>query len=242
MVELTMRLEKSWEIAPQVKQFVLVSEDAAPFSFLPGQFVTFHFEVEGKAYKRSYSIANPPTASGQIEFAASYVDNGVGSQFLFNLQPGAFLKMSGPYGRLVLKEPLPKRYIFVGTGTGVTPYRAMRPQLEQKLALDATLEVVLVQGARTRVELLYADEFMDWSRQSAQVTYLGCLSRHSDGKLAPEERVGHVQQGLSELVLDPNQDVVYLCGNPNMIDEVFASLTQQGFHVSRVIREKYLSR
>ncbi len=150
--------------------------------------------------------------------------------------------MSGPYGRLVLKEPPPKRYIFVGTGTGVTPYRAMRPQLEQKLALDATLEVVLIQGARTRIELLYADEFINWSHQGTQMTYLGCLSRHSGGKLASEERVGHVQQGLSELVLDPNQDVVYLCGNPNMIDDVFASLTQQGFHVSRVIREKYLSR
>ncbi len=242
MTDFMMRLEKAWEIAPQVKQFVLVREDAAPVLFLPGQFVTFHFEFDGKAYKRSYSIANPPTPTGKIEFAASYVANGVGSQFLFNLQVGTLLKMSGPYGRLVLKEPTPSRYILVGTGTGVTPYRAMRLQLEQKLSEDATLRVVLIQGARTCAELLYSDEFMDWSRQCPQVTFLGCLSRHSGGKLAPEERIGHVQQGLSELVLDPNQDVVYLCGNPNMIDEVFASLTQQGFNVSRVIREKYLSR
>jgi NAD(P)H-flavin reductase len=43
------------------------------------------------------------------------------------------------------------------------------------------------------------------------------------------------------LALNPEGDKVYLCGNPAMIDEAFAYLTQNGFTTPHIVREKYIS-
>lgn len=235
----TMRLVQAQQITPAVKHFILQPD--LPFSFIPGQFITIHFEWEGKPYKRSYSIANAPLASGNIEFAANYVAHGPGSQFLFNLQLNTPLHVTGPYGRLVLKDPTPERYIFIGTGTGVTPYRAMLPLLEQKLSENPHLAVVFLQGVRTHVDQLYATDFLNLSKKYNRATFLSCFSRLSDGELTAGERAGYVQKSIPALKPNPIADMVYLCGNPAMIDEVYTLLTQLGFSASHVLREKYIS-
>ena len=43
-----------------------------------------------------------------------------------------------------------------------------------------------------------------------------------------------------ELNLNPERDIVYLCGNPDMVDQAMAWLKELGFPVARVRREKYL--
>ena len=40
----------------------------------------------------------------------------------------------GPAGKLIIKDdPDYKRYILVGTGTGIAPYRSMLPDLAKRL-------------------------------------------------------------------------------------------------------------
>lgn len=235
---LTMSLISTQLVAPGVKHFVL--KPTAPFTYIPGQFLTVHFQVADKMVKRSYSIANPPNESGQLEFAASYIEGGVGSEYLFGLEPGAQLTISGPYGRLLLKGT-PKRYVLVGTGTGVTPYRAMLPQLKERLAADPTLQLVLLQGVRTREDLLYVSDFRQFAADNPRTLFRVCLSREPIEQLTDDEWQGHVQVNFKALDLDPNHDLVYLCGNPQMIDEAFAWLTEHGFTVQQVVREKYIS-
>jgi NAD(P)H-flavin reductase len=221
-----------------------VESASKPLLYLPGQFVTIHFEFQGRVYKRSYSLSNPPEGTGRLEFAVSYVPNGVASTFLFDLKEGALLALSGPHGRFIVK-PMPhiSRYILVGTGTGIAPYRAMQLQLHSLLEQNASLQVAVLQGVRTRTELLYAESFRTWAQQCPRVTFRACLSREpATTTLASDERLGHVQDYFSELSLDPARDLVYLCGNPRMIDDSFGLLTQQGFSVSHLIREKYFSK
>lgn len=236
---LTMSLLSTQMVAPGVKHFVLHA--SAPFKYIPGQFLTINFEVEGKVIKRSYSIANPPDELGQIEFAASYIEGGVGSQYLFGLEPGAKLSVAGPYGRLLLKDT-PRRYVLVGTGTGITPYRAMLPQLKEKLALDVNMQLVVLQGVRTREDLLYVSDFRLFAANNPRTLFRACLSREPIEQLTDDEWQGHVQNNFEALHLDPNQDLVYLCGNPQMIDESFAWLIEHGFAVQQVVREKYISK
>jgi NAD(P)H-flavin reductase len=57
----------------------------------------------------------------------------------------------------------------------------------------------------------------------------------------PWERPGYVQAFFSQLRLDPDADVVYLCGNPGMIDESVEVLKAMGFTLKQLRREKYLS-
>ena len=50
-----------------------------------------------------------------------------------------------------------------------------------------------------------------------------------------------MQTAFPELNLNPEEDVVYLCGNPSMIDESFELLKSHQFTTQHIIREKYIS-
>jgi len=227
-------------VAPNVLHLSFRREDPEPFSFVAGQFVTLHIETPAKKVHRSYSIANSP-GDHRIEISCAYVENGVASQLLFGLKPGDAIEAGGPYGLFVLKEEQPKRYILVATGTGVTPYRSMLKEIEHRLKhTQPDLSIALILGVRTADELLFKDEFLAFAKANPRFSFHACYSREPGKILTDFEHQGHVQTALETLQPNPLQDIVYLCGNPNMIDDTFTLLTETGFDKKNVRREKYL--
>jgi ferredoxin-NADP reductase len=238
---ISIALKESFMIAPKVKHFVFTCDLPSAFNYLPGQFITIHFEHLGKTLRRSYSIANEPKQDNRIEFAAGYFEGGPGTNLLYNLKPGDTISINGPFGRLILKEPLPKRYIFVATSTGITPFRAMLSELAKRMEQNPDLKIVILQGVQTRADLLYPQEFQAFAQKYPQVLFKSCLSREKPEDLRADEYAGYVQQTFPELNLHPEQDLVYLCGNPGMIDDAFNYLKEQGFAIQQIVREKYIS-
>ncbi len=234
-------LEESFMLSPKVKHFIFRANANPAFTYKPGQFITIYFEKDGKMLRRSYSVANPPAEDNRIEFAAGYVEGGPGTELLFNLKPGDVLNINGPFGRLILKEEMPKRCILIATSTGVTPYRAMIPALSALLQKDPAFQVEILQGVAYANEVLYPEEFLDFARQFSGVRFKACLSREKADTLKAHETVGYVQHRFDELQLNPDTDIVYLCGNPAMIDESFAVLKDKGFAMQQIVREKYIS-
>lgn len=235
-------LVESYMISPKVKHFVFRADITPAFHYLPGQFITIHFERDGKNLKRSYSIANPPEENNRIEFAAGYAEDGPGTELLFNLKPGDSIMVNGPFGRLILKDELPGRYILVATSTGVTPYRAMINELKNRLGHNPSLRVVIMLGVQTPEEILYEWEFTELaSAFPQQVTFRAQLSRTDAADLSVNQFSGYVQQAFSDLALKSDEDVVYLCGNPGMIDASFEDLKERGFTSQQIVREKYIS-
>jgi ferredoxin-NADP reductase len=234
-------LVDSQEIAQGVRHLTFVRADEQPFAFIPGQFVNLHFSVGEDVLQRSYSIATVATEnSHQIELALSHVSNGRASGFLFNMAIGASIEASGPFGRLILREDeKPKRYILVATGTGVTPYRAMLPELAKRMQTHHTQVVVLL-GSRTPDELLYQNEFVNFMQQHPQFKFYGCCSRETGAPLQTYQRKGYVQETFVEIDLAPQDDIVYLCGNPHMVDDAYKLLVDIGFDKQNVRREKYV--
>lgn len=235
-------LVEAFMISPNVKHFVFSTEKSPAFDYQPGQFITIHFEWEGKQLKRSYSIANVPMQNNRIEFAAGYVESGPGTDLLFNLSPGDSISINGPFGRLILKDDMPKRYVLVATSTGITPYRAMLTELEIRLTNNPELKVVILLGVQKDVDALYAAEFTQFASSFPdQVSFRAQLSKATDVMIHTHQFKGYVQHAFSEIALNPSEDVVYLCGNPGMIDEAFEDLKGRGFAMQQIIREKYIS-
>ncbi|HLF65987.1 MAG TPA: FAD-binding oxidoreductase [Gammaproteobacteria bacterium] len=233
-------LVDSQEIAPGVRHLSFTTGTGTPFTFIPGQFINLHFSVNGEMLQRSYSIATISHAgNNNIELALSHVSGGRASEFLFNMPIGHTIEASGPFGRLVLRDDeQPKRYILVATGTGVTPYRAMLPNLAQRMQLGTQVAVVL--GARSPGELLYQDEFLSFMRTHPLFSFYGCCSRVLSDPSCTHERRGYVQETFAELALIPGEDIVYLCGNPHMVDQAYQVLLDVGFEKHSVRREKYV--
>lgn len=228
-------------ITPKIRHLAFTRADNDHFQSIPGQFISVHFEIEGKPVRRSYSIATIPGSSNLIEFAISYVKGGPASELLFNIQPGHELQFSGPYGRLILREETIKRYFLIATGTGVTPYRAMLPQIIEKLAADPSLEIWILLGVQYRQDQLYPADFLAYSAQQPRLHFRTYHSRDELIDAKSYEFKGYVQSAFDELIPDAAHDVVYLCGNPNMIDNSYEILKELGFSAQQVRREKYVS-
>jgi ferredoxin-NADP reductase len=228
-------------IAPKVRYLAFEREDGSPLSFKAGQFVTLHIKGSTKTLQRSYSIANVPDQDNMLEMACAYVEGGVATSLLFSLNPGDSVVVSGPYGIFVLKEECPTRYVLVATGTGVIPYRSMLKEIKNRLEKDSPeLKIELVFGVRNRSELLFKEEFLQFAKEQPHFAFTACYSKETLVNPEPFERQGYVQAILKNLDLNPNKDIVYLCGNPNMIDDTFALLNEKGFDKQNIRREKYV--
>ena len=250
IVHFPLRLVGSRMLAPTVRHLEFARDDGQPLDFIPGQFVQVHFEYpDGTPTKRSYSLAtmhDHALGPGEaVEIAVSYVAGGAATALFEGLDEGQHVQASGPYGRFCLMPAdTNRRYLLVGTGTGVTPYRAMLPQLDAMMRTRG-VEVVLLFGCRNTEELLYGDDFRAFARTHPGFRFVPCFSRELPADDHPaahaDVRRGYVQDVLPEFAPSAEGDIAYLCGNPNMVDTMFDALKNAGLPVPHVRREKYVS-
>ncbi len=220
-------------------KFTFVRQDGEPLRYIPGQFITLHLPWEEMILRRSYSVATVPEGphgAHQIELAMTMVEGGRATGVLNGLRPGAQIEATGPFGRFILRDDEPSRYLMVATGTGVSPYRAMLPQLRKRLAHGGWQARVML-GVRNSDELLFAADFCRMAKQTPNFTFAPSYSRDKESGV----HSGYVQEQLKQLALHPERDIIYLCGNPGMIDDAVACLKEVGFTNRRIRREKYVS-
>lgn len=228
-------------LANGVVEPVLAHEDGLALQWHAGQFFMFHFADEAGEFSRSYSISSPPTdGATEIRFCVSRVEGGRGTSILFGMKPGDRIQATGPFGRFVLRErETPERLLLVATGTGLAPYRAMLPDLETRARRGTDVHVVM--GVRTPRDLFHAEAFREASAAHENLSFHVCYSREMPAEPFGDEQPGYVQRVIEDLAPDPATDLVYLCGNPAMIDEVVARLSDSGFQPRSIRREKYIS-
>ncbi len=113
------------------------------FSYLPGQFAVLVPNGAGRAY----SIANYPS-NGYLEFCIKKVPQGKVSPVLCSMEPGEKLEIYAPFGEFVLRHPLERDIIFVCSGTGIAPIKAMIESVIKNEKENNTKKVILVYGCR----------------------------------------------------------------------------------------------
>ena len=215
--------------------FELVQPTPTDFTFVAGQFVQLQIPSKEGIKKRSYSIANSPASfreTDQLEIAISLVEKGLASEFFEHAEAESTVNMSGPFGALTLPDTISGQLVLVSTGTGIAPYRSMLPHLGK--LISEGVAITIISGARHRDEQLYLKDFSEYH----SIRMISCLSR--EATLHSDEQAGYVQQQFSQLDLNPAKDIVYLCGNPFMIDDSVRALTELGLPARHIKREKYV--
>lgn len=242
-----MKLAGKRMLAPDVAHLSFLRADGQALDYIPGQFIQIHLTGrDGLPTKRSYSLAtihDHALGPGEaVDIAASFVPGGTATALFKSLREGDEIIASGPFGRFCLgPADANRRYLLIATGTGVTPYRSMLPLLGQAI-VSRDCEVVLLFGARSEAELIYADDFRAMAaRHPGRFRFLPCYSREFFDAAGPEARRGYVTGHLAELAPRPGSDIAYLCGNPDMVDTAFAALKDQGLPIPSIRREKYVS-
>ena len=225
-------------IAPNVRSFQVEVPELPSFNFQAGQFVTMDLPIGEKRLQRwrSYSIANPPDGSNQLELCIVNSAEGMGSKYLFDeIEEGSLLKFKGPDGGFVLPETIEKDLVFICTGTGIAPFRSMI--LDLKNSGKTQRNIHLIFGTREESGILYRAEFEALAQSLPGFRYEVALSRQEDWA----GWKGHVHQVYLEQYSKTRPDVdFYLCGWSNMIDEAVANLMLKlGFDRSQIHYELY---
>jgi CDP-4-dehydro-6-deoxyglucose reductase, E3 len=215
------RLVASHHLAPAVREFVFERADGAPFLFEPGQWVNLVLPLPDGELKRAYSIATPPVAgSPGFAVAVTRVAGGPGSQYLHELALGETLRAIGPQGLFTRRGAEDAPSLFIGTGTGMTPFRSM---MAAALAEGKAAPLWLLFGARHEEDILYRDELERWARDRPNVRYEITLSQ---GGPTWTGRRGYVQAHVAELLGDLRKESpdaepqAYICGLDRMVSAV----------------------
>ena len=225
------RLVESHDIAPMVKHFVFDVPEVEQLPYMPGQFVSFTHEIEGKKITRAYSTASSPHAN-RFELCLNLVEDGLFSPLLFGMRPGETVDMKGPLGYFVWRTPV-SHSILVATGTGIAPFRGM---IRQYLEAGGTQQITLVFGVRYEASLLYRTEFERLAADYPNFTFLPTLSRPDANWTGG---AGHVQSHVMGVLGDRRDVDVYICGMKAMVDDMRQQLKNAGLDRKRIIFEKY---
>ncbi|MFN8674425.1 MAG: iron-sulfur cluster-binding domain-containing protein [Candidatus Sericytochromatia bacterium] len=83
-----------------------------------GQYVELKFNINGKEYKRNYSISS--IDKNIIKITIKRIENGLISNWIHkNLNIGDEIQSSGALGNFIYKQQ--KKILFISAGTGITP-------------------------------------------------------------------------------------------------------------------------
>lgn len=160
-------------------------------AFTPGQFISCELpQAGGPPLVRAYSLASSPE-DHELEICVDLIAGGPGSSYLFGLEPGATIDVTGPFGSFALAEPPPESMVFVADGTAIAP---IRPMVRRALARGGEQSIEVLQGARYEHELLFRDELEGWARQHRRL--------HWEPVLATTEAEHGPLAVLEELVLE----------------------------------------
>lgn len=208
-------------------------------AFIPGQFYSFHFECGNVSKARSYSAANPilnPQLNRELNIAVTLHEEGFASNIFNESKVGEEIEVSGPFGSLILPKRLPNTVFLVATGTGIAPFRSMISQIQESLEKGQT-KFILAFGVRSREDLIYDSDFYDLENMYKNFIYEVYFSREE--QLRSNEYSGRVTRLFEKHDIDPESTLAFVCGNPEMVDDVVNEFKNSGLVTNQIKREKY---
>ena len=213
-------------------------------TFKPGQFISLDLPIDEKPSKRirHYSVANSPSQD-TYELIIVKKPGGKGTDYLWTTSIGEEIEFTGPSGIMTLGEDTNKNYIFICTGTGISPFKCMLEHIRENNI--PTGDIHLVFGTRDKESILYYDEMVQLEKDLPQFNYHIILSREDwNGKQ------GYVHSLYEELIQKYFSQIeegsyngldieFFICGWKDMVKEARAKLQNLGFDKKQIKMEIY---
>lgn len=187
-------------------------------SFQTGQFVML--SPGNTREQREYSVYSGE-GDDYLEVLVREIDKGTISKLLKQVKPGETVDVDGSFGFFKFHPKMfpSEKFLFVASGTGISPFHSFVRTFPE-------LDYHLVHGVRFAEE---AYEHYDFEKQKITL----CTTGDSKGDFA-----GRVTDYLASQKLNPETNC-FLCGNSEMITEMFDILTAKGVPVSNIYSEVY---
>ena len=232
----TTRLIRTQALSALTRHLAFEVNGVARFGFVAGQWLSFKTnKPDGEEITRAYSIASPPGEDNRFALCLNRVQDGFMSNFLCDMKEGQEIRCHGPFGDFILRPPL-RDTVFIATGTGIAPFRAMLHWLLADESRHQGKQLWLVFGNRTEKDIYYHDEFLALAAQYTNFHYLPTLSR---GRAEWQGLRGYVQQHVPQIAQGQAGMHAYICGLDKMIKANRELLKGLGWDRKSILYEKY---
>lgn len=200
------------------------------FKIFPGQYVDI---IGPSGVRRSYSVANYVT-DNILEFHVGEVDGGCLSDYWFReAKMNDLLRLNGPLGTFFLRTIKDQDVVFLATGTGIAPIKAMIESITLLAPEEHPNSLTVFWGGRTSNDL-----YFDPSVDCALLRYVPVLSRSTvDWK----GQKGYVQDVFLNEQPDLSNCVIYACGSEKMIRSSYEILVKSGLPEKNFFSDAFLS-
>jgi ferredoxin-NADP reductase len=201
----------------------------------PGQFLTFHWAIDGQRVPRSYTISSSPVHENHMEITPKRMENGCVSVFLNDqAKPGLTVEASGPYGRFYFDETLHKSIVLIAAGSGITPMISMLCYIDD---LELATPVILLYCVRTGADIIFENELVRLSKSLPNFKYEVCLSRPGPTWKGRSGRL--TEEFVSQSVTDLDSPTFFLCGPKGFMDNARQILSTLGVNPDRILQESF---
>ncbi|MDX8380096.1 MAG: CDP-6-deoxy-delta-3,4-glucoseen reductase [Gallionella sp.] len=186
--------------------------------FLAGQYIDILLKDQKP---RSFSLANAPHHDEFLELHIRNIAGGAFTQHVFNeMKERDIMRFKGPLGTFFLREETAQPIIFVASGTGFAPIKAI---IEHAFHIGITRPMHFYWGARKLSDLYMLEMAENWV--SLGIKFTPVLS-----DALPEDawtgRTGFVHQAVLDDYNDLSGQEVYVCGAPVVVEAAHTDFTR----------------
>ena len=233
-----LRVAAIFRETPQVMTFRLRDPQGGPipFTFVPGQFLTYSAEIDGKLVRRSYTIASSAAQTAYVETTIKREDKGIFSDYMHEkIAVGDLIDVMGPSGAFTFSGKEADSVVLIGGGVGITPLMAAIRYLAD-IAWPG--EIYLIYGARSTSEFIFRDELEHRQRRMPNLHVAATMARSAGtswmGAEGPISR-----EFLTQSVPDLTKRHIHLCGPPGMMQAMRTLLADLGVPKEQVKTEAF---
>jgi ferredoxin-NADP reductase len=218
----TVNLLMSQFVTHDVKRFI-VSKPAG-FSVAPGQGVELAINRPGLSGEGRPFTPTGLAADRVLEFTIKgYADHTGVTRALHQLEPGAELLMSEPFGTISYQGP----GVFIAGGAGITPFLAMLRELARRGELDRQ---TLIFSNKAPRDVICEKELRHLLGDRCILTCTGAAT--------PGYEHRRVDRAFLEEKISDFDQRFYVCGPPPFMEAVNAALTDIGARAESLVFER----
>lgn len=216
---------------PDIYHLALDLPEGHGVQYAPGQYLNIC--LPGGEH-RSFSMSSPQQGNRVTLQIRKIAGGRFTEQMLARTQPGDVLDVELPQGSFYYHAKDYQPMVFVATGTGFAPIKAI---LESLLDDEDCPPIHFYWGMRSEADLYLLDEIAAWAGRLYEFTFVPVLSRASDNWSG---RRGYVQDAIAEDFGDLSEHSLYLCGSPSMIQEAKALLALSGAALDKIYSDSFV--
>jgi ferredoxin-NADP reductase len=233
-----LRVKEIIEEVPGFKTFVF--EDSHSIDYMPGQYITLVWFLNGEEIRRSYSITSTPVLNEPLSIGVKRIPNGLVSRIMTDsVEQGSELITIGAGGFFILPGDIAhfRQLVFFAAGSGITPVYSL---IKTILHSHPQIRVSLIYSNASPAKTIFYNELEILQASFAERFFIRYLFSNEVQLSKARLHRDLIFEILRQYPFDA-QTLYYICGPESYMRLCNYTLSEAGVRPGAIRMEKFVS-